>query len=41
MGEREDQLEADEDELIDWALAYVRQQLEEGIPDADTIDEEE
>lgn len=34
-------LEADEDELIDWALAYVRQQLEEGIPDADTVDEEE
>ena len=34
-------LEADEDELIDWALAFVRQQLEQGIPDADTIDEEE
>lgn len=34
-------LEADEDELIDWALAYVRQQLEEGIAEADTIDEEE
>lgn len=34
-------LEAEEDELIDWALAYVRQQLEEGIPDADAIDEEE
>jgi hypothetical protein len=34
-------LEADEDELIDWALAYVRQQLEEGIPDSDTADEEE
>lgn len=34
-------LEADEDELIDWALAYVRQQLEEGTPEADTTDEEE
>jgi len=34
-------LEADEDELIDWALAYVRQQLEEGIPNADATDEEE
>ncbi|NRQ43072.1 hypothetical protein HRH59_11000 [Rheinheimera sp. YQF-2] len=34
-------LEADEDELIDWALAYVRQQLEEGIPQTDTADEEE
>jgi hypothetical protein len=34
-------LEADEDELIDWALAYVRQQLEEGIPETDTADEEE
>ena len=34
-------LEADEDELIDWALAFVRQQLDDGIPDADTIDEEE
>ncbi|MCS4307937.1 hypothetical protein M2404_002285 [Rheinheimera pacifica] len=34
-------LEADEDELIDWALAYVRQQLEEGKPDADAADEEE
>lgn len=34
-------LEADEDELIDWALAYVRQQLEDGIPDPDTTDEEE
>lgn len=34
-------LEADEDELIDWALAYVRQQLEEGIPNADAADEEE
>lgn len=34
-------LEADEDELIDWALAYVRQQLEEGKPDAAAADEEE
>ena len=34
-------LEADEDELIDWALAYVRQQLEEGIPSSDATDEEE
>lgn len=34
-------LEADEDELIDWALAYVRQQLEQGIPNADAADEEE
>jgi hypothetical protein len=34
-------LEADEDELIDWALAYVRQQLDEGIPETDTADEEE
>ncbi len=34
-------LEADEDELIDWALAFVRQQLDDGIPDADTTDEEE
>ena len=34
-------LEAEEDELIDWALAYVRQQLEDGIPDPDTTDEEE
>ncbi|MBZ9610737.1 hypothetical protein [Rheinheimera maricola] len=34
-------LEADEDELVDWALAYVRQQLEEGIPDSDTVNEEE
>uniref|UniRef100_UPI004047F980 hypothetical protein n=1 Tax=Rheinheimera sp. TaxID=1869214 RepID=UPI004047F980 len=34
-------LEADEDELIDWALAYVRQQLEEGIPQSGTTDEEE
>ena len=33
--------EADEDELIDWALAYVRQQLEQGIPNADAADEEE
>ena len=34
-------LEADEDELIYWALAYVRQQLEQGIPNADAADEEE
>lgn len=34
-------LEAEEDELTDWALAYVRQQLDEGIPDADATDEEE
>jgi hypothetical protein len=34
-------LEADEDELIDWALAYVRQQLDEGVPDTDAADEEE
>ena len=34
-------LEADEDELIDWALAYVRQQLEEGVPETDAADEEE
>jgi hypothetical protein len=34
-------LEADEDEIIDWALAYVRQQLEEGMPDMAAADEEE
>jgi hypothetical protein len=34
-------LEADEDELIDWALAFVRQQLEEGRPETDAADEEE
>lgn len=34
-------LETDEYELIDWALAYVRQQLEEGIPEMDTADDEE
>ncbi|WP_419571617.1 hypothetical protein [Rheinheimera sp.] len=37
-------LEADEDELVDWALAYVDQRLEEGVdPDdlAEDDDEEE
>lgn len=34
-------LEADEDELIDWALATMRQQLENGMPGSDTTDEEE
>jgi len=34
-------LEADEDELVDWALAFVDQQLEDGINDTDEDDEEE
>lgn len=34
-------LEADEDELVDWALAFVRQQLDEGMPGSHTTDEEE
>lgn len=34
-------LEADEDELVDWALAYVCQQLDEGMPGSHTNDEEE
>jgi len=34
-------LEAEEEELIDWALAYVHNQLEEGISETYTGDEEE
>jgi hypothetical protein len=34
-------LEADEDELVDWAICYVNNQLEEGIKLDDAADEEE
>ena len=34
-------LEADEDELVDWAICYVNNQLEEGITLDDAADEEE
>ncbi|MDX3774760.1 hypothetical protein QE250_11590 [Chromatiaceae bacterium AAb-1] len=34
-------LEAEEEELIDWAIIYVRNQLEEGMPELHTDDEEE
>lgn len=34
-------LDADEDELIDWALAYIQQQIEEGMADDEPADEEE
>ncbi len=34
-------LEADEDELVDWAISYVNNQLEEGIKLDDAADEEE
>lgn len=34
-------LEADEDELVDWAICYVNNQLEEGITLDDAVDEEE
>ncbi len=34
-------LEADEDELVDWAISYVNNQLEEGITLQDAADEEE
>jgi hypothetical protein len=34
-------LEAEEDELVDWAIRYVNNQLEEGIQVEDAADEEE
>jgi hypothetical protein len=34
-------LDADEDELVDWALSYIRQQIEEGMADDEPADEEE
>lgn len=34
-------LDVDEYELIDWALAYMRQQLQNGMLALDTTDEEE
>ncbi len=34
-------LDADEDELIDWALSYIQQQIEEGMADDEPADEEE
>lgn len=35
-------IDADEDELIDWALSYIQQQIEEGMAeDEPAVDEEE
>lgn len=34
-------IEAEEEELIDWALSYVQNQLEEGLADELADDEEE
>jgi len=34
-------VDAEEDELIDWALAYIQQQIDEGMTDMPAEDEEE
>lgn len=34
-------LDADEDELIDWALSYIQQQIEEGMADDEPAADEE
>lgn len=34
-------LEADEEELVDWALAYVNQQLEDGVNPEEDLDAED
>ncbi|MDD4863823.1 MAG: hypothetical protein PHE38_07405 [Alishewanella agri] len=34
-------LDADEDELIDWALSYIQQKIEEGMADDEPAADEE
>lgn len=34
-------LDAEEDELIDWALAYVQQQIDDGLADVPADNDEE